>query len=145
MSRRSLARLDRVLGKAGSWDNTLLRSIHADTESPPIVVFMKHANQLSSAKLELVLHGRLEIQLDAVDIVRSRSWSVGGSTSDSNRRRSGRCRARRGRNIFGPSRARRDAVKVGFDARWCRKGCRVWCGFSCRDCFSRIGEVCAGG
>jgi hypothetical protein len=48
--RRPLARwsstgLDRVLGQAGSGYNTLLSAIHADAESPSVIILVEHANQ----------------------------------------------------------------------------------------------------
>jgi alpha-D-ribose 1-methylphosphonate 5-triphosphate synthase subunit PhnL len=85
-----------VLGQAGAGDDTLLRAVHADTERPSVVVLVQHSNELTSVQTELILHRGLEVKLNTVDIVGTRSRAV-GLTADhgaSNRRRTGRSWAR---------------------------------------------------
>jgi hypothetical protein len=74
------ARFHGLLGKTRTGDDTLLRSVHAEAESPAIIVLVKHADQLPGAELELVGHGGLEVELHAMNVVWPWTWTVGRSS-----------------------------------------------------------------
>jgi len=105
LTRWTTARLDRVLGETSTGNNTLLRAVHANAECPAVIVLVQHPDELTGVETELVLHGWLEVKLDTVNVVGSRSRAVGLSTS--NRKSTGRSGARRRGQIFSPGRAGR--------------------------------------
>lgn len=74
LTRRTVTGLDGMLGDAGSGNNTLFRAVHTNAESPSIVIFVEHADKLTSVKLKFVLHGRSKIHLDTMDVVRHGDW-----------------------------------------------------------------------
>jgi hypothetical protein len=47
--------------------------MECDATYPAIVICMQDPNELAGLDFEFILHGRLEVELDTVDIVRSRS------------------------------------------------------------------------
>jgi hypothetical protein len=142
-----LAWLHRVLGQTGTWDDTLLRAVHANAERPPVIVLVEHADQLTGAKTELVRHGGLEVELDTVDIVGCLSWAIGRTACDGDWQRSGWGWSWRGGNVVSPSWARWDAVMVRLYARGRRKSGhqrgRVR-SFSSRNSRTRVSKVWAG-
>jgi hypothetical protein len=98
-------RLDGVLGQTSTGNNTLLGAVHANAECPAVIVLVQHPDELTGVETELILHGRLEVKLDTMDVVGSRCRAIGMSTS--NGKSTGRGRAWRRRQIFSPSGARR--------------------------------------
>lgn len=65
-----------MLGETSTGDNTLLRAVHADTERPTVIVLVQHPDELTGVETEFILHRRLEVKLNTVDIVRTRSRAV---------------------------------------------------------------------
>jgi hypothetical protein len=112
-----LTGLDRVLGETCTRNDTLLRTVHANAESPSVIVFMKHANELTGVKIEFIRHRRLEVKLNTVNIVRTRARRrTGSSTSD----RKGTSRGGTGgrRQTFDRSWSGWDASRVGAGCWW---------------------------
>jgi hypothetical protein len=107
-----------MLRQASTGNDTLLGTVHTDTERPTVVVLVQHPDELTSVETKFILHGRLEVKLNTMNVVRTRSRAVGLTTdkSASNRRRTGRGWARRRREVFRPSRARRNTVGCSVDA-----------------------------
>jgi hypothetical protein len=55
---------------------------------PAIIVFVKQADKLTGTKLQLIIHARLEVELNTVDIVRLSRWvAFTGAASDRDGRR----------------------------------------------------------
>jgi hypothetical protein len=118
---------------------------------------VKHSNELTSNELELVLHRRLEVKLDAMDVVLRRSRAIGMGTNDSarDRRRTGGSWARRSREILSPRRAYRNTTRSSVDTGGHRKvvsrrrntghgcGCGNRVNVSSSDGWSRVSVVSA--
>jgi hypothetical protein len=172
VARRAVTGLDRVLGETCAGNDTLLRAVHADAESlrrishviklgdnkayPSIIVLVEHANQLTSVEIEFILHGRLEVKLNTVYVVRAgthgRALGTTTSHSASNRKRTSRSWARGRRDVFSPGRARGNTSVVGGDSwrerklRSRRRDCRHGNSIRISGSNSRswVGEVRAG-
>jgi hypothetical protein len=71
-------RLDGACGQAGARNDTLLGAVETDAESPAVVVLMEKADELAGAKFKLIVHGGLEVELNAMN------HGVGGSAGGSN-------------------------------------------------------------
>jgi hypothetical protein len=76
---------------------------------------VEHSDELASTNVEFVMHGRFEIELDAVNVVdrgraRAGSRAICHSTRYSDRRRAGGSGARRSRDIIGPGWAGRNRI-----------------------------------
>jgi hypothetical protein len=89
---------------------------------PAVIVLVEHANELTSVEIKFILHGRLEVKLNTMYIVRTRTGSRALGTSAghcaSDRRGTGRSWARRSRNVLGPCWACRNTDIVGGDWWW---------------------------
>jgi len=117
---RALTRLDGELREASARNDTLLRAVHLDAKSPSIVILMKHSNQLAGAEFKFVLHRRLEVELNTVNIVRTggaRSRAIRHAASNSNGRRTGRSWARGSRNVVSPGGAGRGHIRINTGRR----------------------------
>lgn len=68
--------LDRVLGETSTGNDTLLGAVHADAESPTIIVLVQHPDKLTGIEAEFILHGRFEVKLNTVDIIRGGSRAI---------------------------------------------------------------------
>ena len=124
-----------MLGETGTWNHTLLGAIHAHTKSPAVVILVKHANKLASVELKLIVHRRLEVKLNAVDIIGRRGCAA---SSDSDGERAGGSWARGSRDVFSPSWARWCVV---MNDRRCRKGNGCGGSFSSSNSRSRVTKV----
>jgi hypothetical protein len=83
---------------------------------------MEHTNKLTSMEVEFVLHRRLEVKLNTMDIVRTgtsgRALGTSASHSASDRRRTSRSWARGSGEVFSPCWARWSTCVIRGDRWW---------------------------